>query len=142
MKSFIYPFLGKTGKISATEFRHLVFGNQPLRGFRSSTIDAYIAELSGNTGWITFEQFKQFMNAETQNFANPLILTELKQAFSEVDTNKDGFISPEEARQGIILAGERISGVSFEKIAQNFDDNGDGQLSLQEFLSNIKKLFS
>ncbi|CAF4020985.1 unnamed protein product [Rotaria sordida] len=65
---------------------------------------------------------------------------ELKQAFNEVDTNKDGLISPQEARQGIILAGERIPGRSFGHIIQMFDDNHDGQMSLEEFLNNVQKL--
>jgi Ca2+-binding EF-hand superfamily protein len=82
------------------------------------------------------------MQAETRSFENPLVIAELKQAFNEVDTNKDGFISPREARQGITLAGERISGISFDHIVRKFDDNGDGKLSLQEFLSNIKKIVS
>jgi Ca2+-binding EF-hand superfamily protein len=141
VKYFIYLFLGNTGKISTAQFRHLAFGDMPLQGFRPETIDAYIAELSGNTQWITFEQYKQFMQAETQNFANPLVMIELKQAFSEVDSNKDGFISPQEARQGITLAGRRIPGASFDYIAQTFDDNGDGKLSLEEFLRNIKNIY-
>jgi len=82
------------------------------------------------------------MQADTQTFDNPLVIAELKQAFSEVDINKDGFISPQEARQGITLAGERIPGISFDYIAQKFDEDGDGQLSLQEFLNNIKKIVS
>ncbi|CAF1090616.1 unnamed protein product [Rotaria sordida] len=65
---------------------------------------------------------------------------ELKQAFNEVDTNKDGLISPQEARKGIILAGERIPGRSFGHIVQMFDDNHDGQMSLEEFLNNVQKL--
>ena len=139
---FRFSFLGKTGKITTNEFRRLVFGTGSLHGFRSTTIDAYIAELSDNTGYITFEQFKQFMKAETNTYENPLVTAELKQAFSEVDINKDGFISPQEARQGITLAGERVPGVSFDFIAQSFDDNGDGRMSLEEFLRNIKKIIA
>ncbi len=140
MKCFIYLFQGKTGRISAADFRRLVFEEEPKQGIRSSAIDAYIAELSGNTGWITFQAFKQFMQAETQTADNPLVIAELTQAFNEVDTNKDGFISPREARRGITLAGQYIPGISFDRIFQMFDDNGDGQLSLQEFLNNIKKI--
>jgi Ca2+-binding EF-hand superfamily protein len=80
------------------------------------------------------------MTAETRNFENPLVIAELKLAFNEVDINKDGFISRQEARRGITLAGERIPGICFDRMVHMFDDNGDGQLSLQEFLSNIKKL--
>ncbi|CAF1276487.1 unnamed protein product [Rotaria sp. Silwood1] len=128
------------GKISTTEFRNSVFADEFLQKFRSTTIDNYIAELSDNTGWITFEQFKKFMQAETHTYKNPLVIIELKQAFNEVDTNKDGLISPQEARQGITLAGERIRGCSFGHIIQMFDDNHDGQMSLEEFLNNVAKL--
>ena len=82
------------------------------------------------------------MQAETQTFENPLIIAELKQAFKEVDINKDGFISSQEAQQGIALAGERIPGACFDHIAPKFDDNGDGQMSLHEFLTNINKIVS
>ncbi|CAF3933650.1 unnamed protein product [Rotaria sordida] len=80
------------------------------------------------------------MQAETHAYKNLLINIELNQAFNEVDTNKDGLISPQEARQGIILAGERIPGRSFGHIIQMFDDNHDGQMSLEEFLNNVQKL--
>jgi Ca2+-binding EF-hand superfamily protein len=113
-----------------------------LGGFRSETIDRYLNELSNNTGWINFEQFKQFIKSETQTFNNPLVIMELKLAFYEVDTNKDGFISPREARKGITLAGQYIPGISFDWIIHKFDDNGDGKLSLQEFLNNINKIIS
>jgi Ca2+-binding EF-hand superfamily protein len=98
--------------------------------------------LSNNTGWITFEQFKQFMQVDTDTFKNPLVIIELKQAFNEVDTNKDGFISPQEAYQGITLAGQYIPGPSFNQVIQMFDDDGDGQMALEEFLNNVKKLFT
>jgi len=138
--NMFYLFLDKTGKISTANFRRLAFGDESLGCFRSTTIDAYVDELSGNTGWITFEQFKQFMQADTHTFENPLVIAELKQAFNEVDVNKDGFISSVEARRGITLAGERIPGSSFDYLCQKFDDNRDGQLSFQEFLTNIKKI--
>ncbi|CAF1256353.1 unnamed protein product [Rotaria sordida] len=96
----------KTSKISVTEFRNLVFTDDFLQNFRSTTIDTYMAEMT----------------------------------FNEVDTNKDGLISPQEARQSIILAGERIPGGSFGHIIQMFDDNHDGQMSLEEFLNNVQKL--
>ncbi len=120
----------------------MVFENESLRGFRSETIDKYLNELSENTKWITFEQFRNFMKAETNSLNNPLFIIELKLAFNEVDTNKDGFISPREARRGITLAGQYIPGFSFDWIIQKFDDNGDGLLSLQEFLNNINKVIS
>ena len=98
--------------------------------------------MSNNTGWITFEQFKQFMQVDTDTFKNPLVIIELKQAFNEVDTNKDSFISAQEAYQGITLAGQYIPGPWFIQVIQMFDDDGDGQMSLEEFLNNVKKLFT
>ncbi|CAF1091640.1 unnamed protein product [Adineta steineri] len=130
---------GKTGRISTADFRSLVFDNESLQGFRSAAIDKYISELSDNTGWITFEQFKKFMRAETSNFDNPIVIAELKEAFNEVDSNKDGLISQREARHGITLCGERIPGFCFDDMRERFDDNGDGLLSFDEFLNNLKK---
>ncbi|CAF2854522.1 unnamed protein product [Rotaria sp. Silwood2] len=132
-------YLNKTGKICAADFRQAMLGDHHLKVFRTTTIDAYIAELSNHTGWITFEQFKQFIRMDTNTFKNSLFTIELKQAFDEVDTNKDGFISSQEARQGITLAGQYISGLTFKQIIQMFDDDDDGQMSFEEFLNNIKK---
>ncbi|CAF3129536.1 unnamed protein product [Rotaria sp. Silwood2] len=139
MKYLLHICLDKTGKICAADFRQAMLGDHHLKVFRTTTIDAYIAELSNHTGWITFEQFKQFIRMDTNTFKNSLFTIELKQAFDEVDTNKDGFISSQEARQGITLAGQYISGLTFKQIIQMFDDDDDGQMSFEEFLNNIKK---
>ena len=80
------------------------------------------------------------MQAKPSVYKNPLVIIELKQVYNEVDTNKDGFISPEEARQGITLAGQRMSGLNFESLIKTFDDNHDGKISLEEFLNNVQKL--
>ncbi|CAF2129341.1 unnamed protein product [Rotaria magnacalcarata] len=132
----------KTGKISAVDFRQFIVHGAHLKFFHPSTIDIYIAELSHETGWINFERFKEFVTLDTSKFKNSLITIELKQAFNEVDTNKDGFISPQEARLGITLAGQRISGSHFSRIAHMFDDNGDGKMSFEEFSTNIMRLFN
>ena len=135
-------FKDKTGKISTKEFRRLVFENEPLQGFRSETIDEYLNELSDQTGWINYEQFKKYLLTDPHSIDNPLVRIELKLAFNEVDTNKDGFISSFEARRGITLAGQFIPGISFNKITQIFDENQDGLLSYEEFENNIIKVFS
>ncbi|UJR34413.1 hypothetical protein I4U23_021820 [Adineta vaga] len=130
----------KTNKISTDEFRKFVLVDEFLKNFRSTTIDNYLDQLSNNTGWITFEQFKQFMQEKTGVYKNPLVIMELKQIFHEVDTNKNGFISPEEARQGITLAQQFISGSTFQQLIKTFDDNQDGQISLEEFLNHVQKV--
>ncbi|CAF1196227.1 unnamed protein product [Rotaria sordida] len=130
-----------TGKISAADFRQAILGDYRLEAFRTTTIDVYITELSNHTGRITFEQFKKFMQADTFTLKNSLFTIEFKQAFDEIDTNKDGFISSQEARQGLTLAGQHISGLCFNQIIQMFDDDHDGQMSFEEFLNNIKILW-
>jgi len=135
-------FKDKSGKISTKDFRRLIFEDDSLGSFREETISKYLDELSDNTGWINFEQFKQFMKCSTIGFNNPLVVMELKLAFNEVDTNKDGFISCREAHRGSILAGQYIPGIPFDRIIHKFDDNDDGRLSLDEFLNNINKIIS
>ncbi|CAF1649689.1 unnamed protein product, partial [Adineta ricciae] len=130
-----------SGRVSTDDFRRLVFDTEPLQGFRGAAVDRYLRQLSGNTGYITFDQFREFMHVDTNSVDNPLVLAELTEAFNEVDTNKDGFISREEAQRGITIAGERVWGISFQQMCHLFDDNGDGQLSLDEFLKNIKKAY-
>ena len=139
-KKSSFLFKDKTGKISKEEFRRLVFENESLQGFRNETIEKYIDQLSNQTESINYQQFKQFMNTDTNGINNPLVLIELKLAFDDVDTNKDGFISSYEARRGITLAGQFIPGFSFDRIAQAFDDNRDGLLSFQEFINHITQM--
>ncbi|CAF1208322.1 unnamed protein product [Rotaria sordida] len=95
------------------------------------------------TSKISVTEFRNLVFSDDflQNFRSPPIdIYMAEMTFNEVDTNKDGLISPQEARQSIILAGERIPGGSFGHIIQMFDDNHDGQMSLEEFLNNVQKL--
>lgn len=80
------------------------------------------------------------MTADTHTFKNALMILELKQAFNEVDTDKNGLISLQEARRGITLAGQYISGPCFRRLVQLFDDDGDGQMSFNEFVKHITEI--
>ncbi|CAM2713359.1 unnamed protein product [Rotaria socialis] len=91
------------------------------------------------TGRISAINFRQVI-VHDAHLKTSLITIELKQAFDEVDTNKDGFISPQEARLGITFAGQRIPGSHFSGIVHMFDDNGDGKMSFEEFSTNVMKL--
>jgi Ca2+-binding EF-hand superfamily protein len=60
-----------------------------------------------------------------QNFASP------KMAFDALDKNGDGSLSPEELKQGLISAGMRPD--LAEKAMAEFDTDGDGKCSSEEF---------
>jgi Ca2+-binding EF-hand superfamily protein len=53
--------------------------------------------------------------------------------FEIVDANKDGHISAAELKQLMKALGEEITDETAAGVVQEMDQNGDGEISLQEF---------
>nr|XP_004656821.1 calcium-binding protein 2 isoform X1 [Jaculus jaculus] len=96
-------------------------------------------QISG--GKVDFEDFVELMGpkllAET---ADMIGVRELRDAFREFDTNRDGCISLGELRAALkALLGERLSQREVDEILQDIDLNGDGLVDFEEFVRMMSR---
>ncbi|KAM5247349.1 calcium-binding protein 2 isoform 3-T3 [Ctenodactylus gundi] len=96
-------------------------------------------QISG--GKVDFEDFVELMGpkllAET---ADMIGVRELRDAFREFDTNRDGCISVGELRAALkALLGERLSQREVDEILQDIDLNGDGLVDFEEFVRMMSR---
>ena len=60
--------------------------------------------------------------------------TGMKKEFKTFDKNKDGFITAEELMRNMESKGERVTKEEIDAIIQTADKNGDGKISIEEYL--------
>ena len=66
---------------------------------------------------------------------DPRDMDSLRKSFSEVDANKDGFISKDELSQAMTFTGQKVSTAELDRMYQLVDKNGDGLLDFEEFMA-------
>ena len=59
----------------------------------------------------------------------------IQQVFLEIDTDKSGFLEPEEIRTLMLSASVDITDAELEEMIQKADINGDRKIDLKEFKS-------
>ncbi|XP_073665551.1 calcium-binding protein 2 [Tursiops truncatus] len=96
-------------------------------------------QISG--GKVDFDDFLELMGpkllAET---ADMIGVRELRDAFREFDTNRDGCISLGELRAALkALLGERLSQREVDEIFHDIDLNGDGLVDFEEFVRMMSR---
>ena len=69
---------------------------------------------------------------------NSLRVAALNRLFKKLDTSGDGMLQPAELRKGLEELKVDFDKTDFEKAAEYFDRNGDGNISRQEFLRAIR----
>ena len=62
-------------------------------------------------------------------------ILELKAAFDEIDTNKDGYITKDELRAMLSGLGEPAGEALVNEMMWNADTNADGKVSFNEFVA-------
>lgn len=64
-------------------------------------------------------------------------LKDLKDMFIELDTTKDGFLSPQELKQGMhdVVGSLRAGNETITQLMDELDVNNDGRIDFQEFLT-------
>ena len=65
------------------------------------------------------------------------LIDEIKQIFNMLDNDQDGFITPAELERMMPLVNENLSKEEIKEMIQVADANGDGKVSLEEFVQLV-----
>lgn len=65
---------------------------------------------------------------------------EYKSAFSAIDKNESGTINAQELGMALQAMGRTVSEAELKKLISQFDSDGDGEISFEEFLAAVKKV--
>ena len=107
------------GKISLDDFKMLItdgrITEEQITEMLEETLKEY--DLNGDRE-IDFEEF----------------CTGMKKEFKTFDKNKDGFITAEELRRNMESKGEKVTKEEIDAIIQTADKNGDGKISIEEYM--------
>ena len=119
----------RDGKISLDELKNMVM----LLSGETATEEG-INEMLKNVdlngdGEIDFEEFYAAMKKDSIT-----VTEELEEAFKVFDKDNDGFISPEELRSTMESMGETVSKEEIDAMIEKADLNGDGKISICEFV--------
>ena len=116
----------QSGRISTAELGKVMeqLGQHPTE----TDLQAMVSEVdTDGDGEINFEEFLLMM-AKKENDND-----EIRAAFEIFDKNHDGFISPTELRTVMESLGEVLSEEDIDVMMKGADQNGDGQVSFEEF---------
>ena len=90
-----------------------------------------------NDGRINFGEFMAMMKARTVHRDLQEKMTEMFRTF---DVDNDGFITSEELRRVLDGVGDSITPEQTQLIIRRYDDNKDGRVSLEEFLTIVEEI--
>lgn len=124
---------GKLGREELIEGYKEIFGE----GYPAEEkVDEIIKQIdSSNSGYIELTEFI----VATMNKRNLLSMNRLVAAFNMFDKDGSGGITAEEVKE-VLGVGENISIENWEEVIKEVDLNGDGEISLNEFITMMYKL--
>ena len=70
---------------------------------------------------------------------SPEQVTELKDVFAQLDTNKDGFITKDELKAMLEGLGQKVEDSVIDQLIAMADSNGDGKIDFNEFVAAATK---
>ncbi|XP_064623300.1 calmodulin-like [Lineus longissimus] len=123
------------GRISSSELRKTLqaMGDNPTEAEAKTMLNAVDKD---ENGYIDFEEFLQMMQPHFNKSFNPQ--KELEDAFTKLDRNKDGKITPDELIHYLTETGdEQLTIEEAEEFVREFDKNGDGAIDYKEFIQMI-----
>jgi Ca2+-binding EF-hand superfamily protein len=89
------------------------------------------------SGFIDYSEFVVAAMNENQLTTNE----KLQAAFKMFDKDGSGIISPEEIKEVLSFGGtNQLSKASIDAIVKQVDENGDGEISFEEFVDMMKKM--
>ena len=65
---------------------------------------------------------------------------QLRRSFNQIDKNGDGYLTAEELRLAFKLSGRNFTLEDVQKLVQKIDTDGDGRVSLEEYIAFVKKM--
>ena len=90
---------------------------------------------SDNSGFIDYSEFVVAAMNEKQLTTND----KLQAAFKMFDKDGSGVISADEIRD-VLGFGGNMDNAAIERIIKQVDENGDGEISFEEFVAMMKKI--
>ena len=100
-----------------------------------AALEEMIKEVDANrNGTIEFPEFLTMMKAKDTDREK-----EIQEAFRFFDKDGNGFISAAELGQVVASLGEKITEEEVDKMIQEADTDGDGQVNYEEFVRIMKK---
>ncbi|KAG6554485.1 hypothetical protein Mapa_003863 [Marchantia paleacea] len=128
----------KDGLISKDDLRHFMhkLGFQTTEDEIDSMVNSVDINGDGSVDFMEFANLYEALVSEEVMQGKDLYEEEdLREAFNVFDTDDDGFISPQELQAVLVKLGmnEGTSLANCEKMIQNVDADGNGQVDFSEF---------
>lgn len=95
----------------------------------------FISLTTLNSGFIDYSEFVVATMSEKNLFSEK----KLKAAFKMFDTDDSGYISRDEVKESFLKI-TKISEEEIEEIVSQVDENGDGEISFEEFKEIMTKI--
>jgi calcium-dependent protein kinase len=126
-----------TNQDGKLQYSELLSGYEEFYGdFAKSEVDRIFRLVdTDNSGEIDFSEFV----AATVNKAELLQEEKLRAAFSVYDKDNSGTISIDEIKS-VLGMGKNISDEVWDQIVKEVDENGDGEISFEEFTIMMRQL--
>ena len=125
------------GGIDSEELRH--FLERQAGGVSEERLQQMIREVDiDKNGTINFAEFLSMMKIKIRTIVD--LRKKISEMFQTFDVDGDGAITGEELKLVLERLGGNLTEEQTEVIIKRYDDNGDGVVSLDEFLTIVEEI--